>query len=68
MCMVCFVPSTWAYNELLLMPQDIRTLSKAFLALLLVCYHVATRTGQTSPIRPHISSTLFCGFLWGLVV
>src|SRR5215467_14659238 len=29
------------------------------------CYHAATRTGQPSPIIPHVGSVLVCGFLWG---
>ena len=32
--------------------------------LILTCYLTATRTGQTSPIRPHVRSILCCGFLW----
>jgi hypothetical protein len=30
-----------------------------------VCYHAATRTGQNSPISPHVGGILVCGFLWG---
>jgi len=33
--------------------------------VIVVCYHSATRTGQTSPIRPHVESILCCGWLWG---
>ena len=29
--------------------------------VIVVCYHSATRTGQTSPIRPHVESILCCG-------
>jgi hypothetical protein len=29
-----------------------------------ICYHAASRTGQTSPIRPYVRSNLSCGFLW----
>jgi len=31
----------------------------------LICYHAATRTGQTSPICTHVRSRLTYGFLWG---
>jgi len=30
-----------------------------------ICYHAATRTGQTRPIRAHVERILRCGFLWG---
>lgn len=33
--------------------------------LTLFCYHVATRTGQTGPILPHVGGVLLCGFLLG---
>jgi len=36
--------------------------------LLVTGYVTATRTGQTSPICPHLGDTLSCGFLWGPVV
>ena len=39
--------------------------SESPLPSLFSCYHAATRTGQTSPIRAHVESILCCGFLWG---
>jgi hypothetical protein len=36
--------------------------------IVLICYHAATSTGQTSPIWTHFECVLLGGFLWAWVV
>jgi transposase InsO family protein len=51
--------------SLRLVPTVRNLAAEIFLSFILICYHAAIRTGQTSPIRPHVESILSCGFLWG---
>jgi hypothetical protein len=52
---------------LLSIPRTRNLASEIFLSssFVVICYHAATRTGQTSPISPHFTVSLLCCLLWG---
>ncbi|HET6646519.1 MAG TPA: hypothetical protein VFH01_04270 [Pyrinomonadaceae bacterium] len=64
---MCQKQSTKKVRILLMIEADTMNVPGSY-CVLFFCYHAATRTGQLSPIYPHVGSMLVCGFSWGYLV